>query len=319
MGSDTNKLPRGLICPLVTPLKRGNVLDVPTLDRLIGQAGIGADALLLGDVFWGEGLMLGPETRMEMVGAVLEIVQGKWPVLITITSDTPQATLGLLAEIESFVDQSGYPEKVFWVDYPIHYHSNRGLPQFYEDVARDTAIPLILGNHPGLRQKSNSRVKHKNIRTSVLKRLSENSRIHGLVFTGSLRRSMNYHKAVRHRRDFKFYDGDESAFIKQPSSDGVVAGGANLLPQAWHEITRSCLNQYDVQRQYADHVSHIWETGVMVQEFYELYAKQPAAVLKRMLHVAGVLPNAQTASGTRPTDRAQNRAIEAICRKYDLV
>ncbi len=319
MASVKNKLPRGLICPLVTPLKTGDVLDVAALDRLIRQAGIGADALLVGDVFWGEGLVLSPETRIEIASAILEIVQGQWPVLITITSDTSKATRDLLSKIESYVERSGYLGSVFWVDYPIYYHSNRGLPQFYGAVAEDTAIPLILANHGGLIQRSNSRFKHKNIRTSVLKKLSGASQIQGLIFTGSLKRSMNYHKAVRHRRDFKFYDGEEAAFIKQPSSDGVVAGGANLLPQAWHEITWSCLNRYDVQRQYTDHVSQIWETGVMVQEFYDLYAKKPAAVIKRMLHIAGVLPNAHTASGTRPTDGAQNRAIEAICRKYELV
>ena len=319
MASDTNKLPRGLICPLVTPLKTEDVLDVATLERLISQAGLGADALLLGDVFWGESLVLSPETRIDMASATLEIVQGKWPVLITITSDTPEATLGLLANLESMIERSGYPGYVFWVDYPIHYHSNRGLPQFYEAMARDTAIPIILGNHPGLIQRRKERIKHKNIRTSVLKKLSGIDCIQGLIFGGSLKRSTNYHRAIRHRRGFMFYDGDESAFMKQPSSDGVVAGGANLLPQAWHEITWSCLNRYDVQRQYADHVSQIWETGVMVREFYDLYTKNPPAVLKRLLHVAGVLPNAHTASGTRRTDSSQNQAVEAICRKYDLI
>jgi dihydrodipicolinate synthase/N-acetylneuraminate lyase len=300
-------------------LKTGDVLDVVTLDRLIGQAGIGAEALLVGDVFWGEGLVLCPETRIEMASAVLEIVQGKWPVFITITSDTSKATRDLLAKIESHVERSGYLGSVYWVDYPIYHHSNRGLPQFYEAMARDTAIPILLGNHPGLIQRPHKPIKHKNIRTSVLKRLSGVAQIQGLIFTGSLKRSMNYHKAVRHRRGFKFYDGDEAAFIRQPSSDGVVAGGGNLLPQAWRQITWSCLNRYDVQRQYADHVSQIWETGVMVKEFHDLYAKKPAAVLKRMLHVAGVLPNAHTASGTSSTDRTQNQAIEAICRKYDLI
>ncbi|MCK4390641.1 MAG: dihydrodipicolinate synthase family protein [Desulfobacterales bacterium] len=319
MASDTNKLPRGLICPLVTPLKTGDVLDVATLERLISQAGIGADALLLGDVFWGEGLALSLDTRIEMAMATLEIVQGKWPALITITSDAPETTLGLLAGIESFIERSDYTGSVFWVDYPIYYHSNRGLPQFYEAVARDTAIPLILGNHPGLMQSRKRRIKHKNIRTTVLKKLSGIDRIQGLIFSGSLKRSINYHKAVRHRRSFVFYDGDEAAFMKQPSSDGVVAGGANLLPQAWREITWSCLNRYDVQQQYPDHVSQIWETGVMVREFHDLYAKKPAAVLKRMLHVAGVLPNAHTAAGSPRSDRTQNRAVEAICRKYDLI
>jgi dihydrodipicolinate synthase/N-acetylneuraminate lyase len=319
MASDTNKLPRGLICPLVTPLKTEDVLDVAGLERLVGQAGIGADALLFGDVFWGESLLLSPDTRIEMASAAIEIVKRRWPVLITITSDTSTATLGLVAKIESLIERSGYSGSVFLVDYPIYHHSNRGLPQFYDAMARDTAIPLILGNHPGLIQRRKTRIKHKNIRTSVLKKLSAVDRIQGLIFSGPLKRSINYHKAVRHRCEFKFYDGDEAAFIKQPSSDGVVAGGANLLSQAWHEITWSSLNRYDVQQQYADHVSQIWETGVMVQEFHDLYAKSPAAVLKRMLHVAGVLTSARTASGTRPTDRTQNRAVETICRKYDLM
>ncbi|MBW1859802.1 MAG: dihydrodipicolinate synthase family protein [Deltaproteobacteria bacterium] len=319
MTSETNKLPRGLICPLVTPLKSGDVLDVPALDRLISQAGTGADALLVGDVLWGEGLVLSRETKIEMASAVLEIIQGRWPVLITITSETPGETIGLMAKIESFVERSGYSGSVFWVDYPVTYHSNRGLPQFYEKVARDTATPLILGNNPGLIQTPDKRIKHKNIRTSVLKKLSEIEQIKGLIYTGPLKRSIHYHEALRHRRGFKFYDGDEATFMKRPSSDGVVAGGANLLPQAWHEITWSCLNRYDVQRQYADHVSQIWETGVMAQEFYKLYAKKPVAVLKRMLHVAGVLPNAHAASGTPPTDSADNRAIEAISNKYELL
>lgn len=319
MASDTNKLPRGLVCPLITPLKTGDALDAATLDRLISQAGIGANALLVSDIFCGEALVLSPQTRIEMASTTLEIIQGKWPVLITITSDTPEATLGLLAKVESFVERLGYPGSVFWVDYPIHYYGNRGLPQFYEAMARDTRIPIILGNHPELIQRRNKRIKHKNIRTSVLKKVSQIEKVKGLIFSGSLQRSINYHKAVRHRRDFVFYDGDEGAFIRQPSSDGVVAGGANLLPQAWHDVTWSCLNRYDIQRQYADHVSQIWETGVMVQEFYDLYAKNPAAVLKRMLHVAGVLPNAHTASGTPRTNKAQNRAVEAICKKYDLI
>lgn len=319
MTSETDKLPRGLICPLVTPLKAGDVLDVAALDRLISQAGIGADALLVGDVLWGEGSVLRPEIKMEMASAVLEIIQGRWPVLITITSETPRATIGLMARMESFVERLGYSGSVFWVDYPITYHSNRGLPQFYENLARDTEKFLILGNNPGLIRTPDKRTKHKNVRTAVLKKLSGIEQIKGLIYTGPLKRSIHYHEALRHRRGFKFYDGDEATFIRRPSSDGVVAGGANLLPQAWREITWSSLNRYDVQRQYADHVSQILETGVMAQEFYKLYAKKPAAVLKRMLHVAGVLPNAQTASGTPPTDSAENRAIEAISSKYDLI
>ena len=113
MTSETNRLPRGLICPLVTPLKTGDVLDVAALDRLISRAGSGADALLLGDVLWGEGLVLSPETRIEMTRVILEIIQGRWPVLITVTSETPEATLGLLGKVEAFVERSGYSGSLF--------------------------------------------------------------------------------------------------------------------------------------------------------------------------------------------------------------
>ncbi|NVM23504.1 MAG: hypothetical protein HWN68_17195 [Desulfobacterales bacterium] len=319
MASDTNKPPSGLICPLVTPLKTGDVPDVKVLGRLIDYVGAAADAFLLGDVFWGESLALSPETRIETASAALEIIQGKWPVLITITSHTEKATRDLMACMESFVARAGYIGSLFWVDYPIYYHSNRGLPQLYEAMSADTAIDFVSANHAGLVERRRRPVKHKNIRTGVLKKISRIEKVRGLIFTGSLKRSFDYHKAVRYRKDFRFYDGNEASFIRQPSSNGVVAGGANLLPRAWREITWSCLGRYDVQQNYADHTSRILETGVMLQEFHELYSQNPAAVLKQMLHVAGVLPNAHTASGTRPADKAQNLEVEAICRKYDLI
>jgi len=319
MVADTNQLPRGLVCPLVTPLKRGDQVDLSALDRLIDHAGAGSDALLLGDVFWGEGLALSPQTRLEMVSAALTIIQGKWPVLITITCHSMKATGELLSSMEAVVEGSGYGGKVFWVDYPIYYHSNRGLPQWYMSIPCRTNSPFILGNHAGLVDRRKRPVKHKNIRTSVLKKLSHMDVIQGLIFTGSLKRSINYHRAVRLRRDFKFYDGDEMVFVRRPSSDGLVAAGANLLPDAWREMTGSCLNQYDVQQQYADHTSQVMETGMMLQAFHDIYSQNPAALMKQMLQVAGVLPNAHTALKTPEATQTQKRAVEAICRKYDLV
>jgi len=161
-------------------------------------------------------------------------------------------------------------------------------------------------------------VKHKNIRTSVLKKVSRVDHVLGVIFSGSLKRSMNYRQAVRHRRDFKIFDGDETAFLKQPSADGVVAGGANLLPQAWQGIVRSSLNRYEVQEQYSDHMRQILDTAAMLKAFHALYCVSPAAIMKRMLHVAGVLANAHVASATEPPTADQNLAIEELCKKYDL-
>ncbi len=318
MATDANKMPSGLICPLVTPLKTGDVLDVTALDRLIRHVGAGTDAVLLCDMVWGEGLVLNPDTRLEMTTATLEIIQGKWPVLVTITLQGSKATRNLLARIEDFIDRSGYTGSVFWVDYPVYYHSNRGLPQLYETMTGDTDIGFILGNDSKVVERRRRPVKHKNIRTNVLKKMSEIDEVQGLIFSGSLKRSMNYHKAVRGRRGFGFFDGDEVTFLQQPSANGVVAGGANLLPVAWRDIVWSSLNRYDVQRPYRDHTSQMLKAGVMLQEFYQLYSQNPVAILKRMLHVAGVLPNAHVASATQPCTADQNSAVEALCRKYEV-
>ncbi len=52
-----------------------------------------------------------------------------------------------------------------------------------------------------------------------------------MVFSGCLERSMNYDRAVCDRSDFSFRDGDELSFMTRLSSDGVIAGGANLFRQ----------------------------------------------------------------------------------------
>ena len=318
MAASKEQLATGLICPLVTPLKTGDVVDARALDRLIEHVGAGADALLVNDVFWGEGLALSPESRLEVASAVLEIVQGRWPVYITITSESRKATGALLARTEHFVERSDYRGSVCWVDYPIYYHSNRGLPQWFETMAQESRIGFVLGNHAGLMETRKRSVEHKNIRTSVLKKIARVDNVQGLVFSGSLKRFMNYRKAVRHLAGFKIYDGDEKAFLEQPSADGVVAGGANLLPQAWQGIARSSLNRYDVQQQYPDHTIQILETAGMLRAFHALYSQNPAAMMKRMLHVAGVLPNAHITSATEPTTADQNGAVEEICKEYDL-
>jgi dihydrodipicolinate synthase/N-acetylneuraminate lyase len=303
---------------MVTPLKNGDRLDEAALDRLIEHVGAGADGLLFGDVFWGEGLVLGRDTRLALYTTVLEIVQGRWPVFLTITADQGKEVLHLISHTEDFSERFDYPGRVYWFDYPIYYHSNRGLPQWYASMPQYRGNGLLLANHSGLVQKCKRNVKHKNIRTSVLKKISELEEIRGLVFSGSLKRSMNYHRAVRDRRDFRFYDGDELSFIRRPSSDGVVAGGANLFPKAWRDIVRSCLNPFDAGQEYRGHTSRMLQTAAMVQDFSGLYRDNKAGIMKRMLHVAGILPHAGTGSATVPPTAEQNRSVDCLLGKYGV-
>jgi len=103
MVTDAKGPPRGLICPLVTPLKTGDLIDSSVLERLIRHVGQGADAILLGDMYWGEGLALSFSTRLELFCAALEIIQGKWPIFINITSRNSKETRMLAAHTGQYL------------------------------------------------------------------------------------------------------------------------------------------------------------------------------------------------------------------------
>nr|HID60026.1 dihydrodipicolinate synthase family protein [Desulfobacterales bacterium] len=320
MGSDTKEYrpPKGLICPIITPLTDKKLLDEASLEKLIRHVEPYIDAILLGDISFGEVLFLNSRTREDLIARGFEIIDGRLPILVTITDETAEKTNKNMYRFESIIERSGYTGEIFWVDYPIYYHSNRKLPQFYRELSENTKIPFIIGNDPRLIKNNKIPVRHKNIRTSIMKNLANLESIKGLIFSGTLNRALNYQKGLRDRKDFRFYDGNEGTFLKRPSSSGVVAGGANLLPEAWRKITYSSLNLYDVQREYRDYVRHIWRTGSMLQAIYDLYGKNPGVVMKYILYLAGLIPNSVTASG-ESVGPDEERTIKAVIKEYEIV
>jgi dihydrodipicolinate synthase/N-acetylneuraminate lyase len=318
MESNSQTPPKGLICPLVTPFKKGSGLDISALETLIRHVAPHVSGILLGDLMYGEGQAMEVKTRLALFSCALETIQGKQPVFISVTSQSREETTQILDQTEAFLRRTAYPGPVFWLDDPIYYHSNRGLPQWYESILPNTGFPIVLANRPELVHERKHFAKHKNIRTHVLKRLIDLDQIVGLAFRGSLKRSINYRKAVAGRRDFRFYDADERAFIRQPSAHGVLAGGANLFARAWRSVTDACLNIYDIEFQYTDYRHQMVETADMLETCHALYVHNPPAVVKRMLHIAGILPGDQVASGTPALTTEQHRRIEDFCRKYDL-
>jgi dihydrodipicolinate synthase/N-acetylneuraminate lyase len=185
-------------------------------------------------------------------------------------------------------------ECLFWVDLPLWYHSNRKLPQLYQEWTDRTPIPILLYNHPYLISKLNRSLKRNNIRTAVLKRLSENEQIVGLIQADNLKRTIHYHRAVRARQDFRFYDGDEKSFLNQPSSSGVVSSGANLLPEEWREIVSSSLGlSEDPARSLT-----LLNQSQRLRQLSQALRPNPAKTLKFALHRLGIIPMAQALDET---------------------
>jgi dihydrodipicolinate synthase/N-acetylneuraminate lyase len=179
--------------------------------------------------------------------------------------------------------------RVFWIDAPLYYHSNRGLPELYQDMAQLVKEPFILYNDPKLIQRIGSPLKRNNIRTNILKEIVQINQVQGLIFSGSLDRAHNYQKAVRSRLDFRIYDGDESRFLIHPSLSGVVSMGANLAPEAWKKITDSSLRMNDRQADYPDYLKQIWEIGGYLSHLREVYHVRGARIIKMILADKGII------------------------------
>jgi dihydrodipicolinate synthase/N-acetylneuraminate lyase len=280
--------PKGLLIDLITPLKRGGDIDGRGLGRLLDRVLPFVQAVYLASPLSGEGRNLEAAQREELLDKSIVVTRGRVPVLIWISQGTEEETKTTLFLLKKRIEKRKYTGPVFWVDTPLFYHSNRGLPLHYRNLSIGNKGPYLLHNDPTLIRELARPLKRNNIRTSILKDLAQISSIRGLIFSGSFDRVRNYQKAVRARTDFRIYDGDESRFLTYPSLSGVVSVGANLAPKAWQKITASSLNRSN-DREYPDSLQQIWETGRYLQGLIEIYYPAPVPLVKQTLAGTGTI------------------------------
>ena len=275
--------PRGLIVDLITPLKSSSDIDGRGLGRQLDRVLPHVQALLIAGPHMGEGRNLEPAQREELLEKTLVVVRGRVPVLIWISGETEQETRTTLALLEKRAQKRDDGSQIVWVDTPLYYHSNRGLPALYQSLLSQTERPCLLYNDPELIKALARPFKRNNIRTSILKELVQIPSVCGLIFRGALDRARNYHHVTLSRGDFRLYDGDEFQFLNYPSLSGVVSAGANLVPKAWQKITVSSLNQGADQKAYPDYLHQIWKTGAYLREVREIYHADPIHIIKQVL------------------------------------
>jgi len=286
---EVSSSPRGLIIDLITPLKKSGDIDGRGLGRHLDRVLPHVQAILLCSPYMGEGNHLKPTQREELLEKVIVVVQGQVPILVWISQDTEEKTRETLALLSKRLEIRSYKGSVFWVDTPLYYHSNRGLPEYYRNLSSALKEPFILHNDPELIKYLGRPLKRNNIRTSILKDLAQIDQIQGLIFFGSLDRANNYQKAVRSRNDFRIYDGDESHFLSHPSVSGVISRGANLAPKAWHKITSSSLNWSGDQKDYPDYLKQIWEVGGYLSNLKDIYDNFSVPLIKLILSDMGIM------------------------------
>ena len=300
--------PEGLIIELVTPLTLGGELDAAGLLRLVDRTAAVADALLVGGPEAGEGLALTREVRLNLITQTLNALRGPRPLFFCITGETPEETRELAGAVRKVTDSLKYPGQVFLTDLPLWYHSNRGLPQFYEKLLQETGLPLILLNLPEMVVQRAFLFKHRNLRTHVVKKLADLPMIMGMIYRGEMRRFLNYHLAAVARPTFFFYEADEHRFLTRPGAWGVVSGGAQLYPEAWQRVTQACLHPEDIAEDF-DARHRLWQECSRLTNLAGLYRPAPAPLLKAALVAQGILASDAVAPDTPPPPPPQKQKL----------
>jgi len=299
---ETLSAPRGLIVELITPLTRGGTIDAGALGRLLSRVAPFVQGIFLASPRAGDGTALTPDLRGSLLReTMIALDQNPLPVFMWVTQADEDATRETMETLRDISEQHPYAAGRFWVDTPLYYHSNRGLPDLYRELCPLAGAPILLHNDPVLIKELGKPLKRSNIRTAILKELMAYSELSGMIFSGSLDRAHHYQRACRSRSDFRIYDGDEVQFLDYPSKSGVVSMGANLAPGAWERIVRSSLHLSAHTKDYPDHLQQIWETGRDLRRMQTLYAGAPAAVIKDALAYLGIIEPA-----VKPLDSSES-------------
>lgn len=281
-------LPEGLLIELVTPLTPTGSLDQDSLGRLLARVAPMASALVAGSPGVGEALELPPAVRFELFTALLSLAPPTLPLFFGITGATPEETEDLARQLEELLRERSGDRPVFWLDLPLWWHSNRGLPRAYLNLCRHLNQPLVLMNHPHLIRGKAKPLKHVNIRTAVFKKLTSDPKLTALIYRGEMRRFLHYYAAMAARPEFMLYEADEHRFLTRPGARGLVSAGAQLFPGTWRQVARACLfpeetGELGKQRRL------IWEWSHLLARLEELYQLYPAGLLKVGLHHLGVI------------------------------
>ena len=306
--------PRGLVVELITPLNQDRSIDGRGLGRLLDQVSPLAHALFLASPNIGEGKNLSLDQRLDLLEKVLVVVRGRIPIFFWITREDEKKTTETLLGLKKSLKRRRYEGQVFWVDTPLYYHSNRGLPALYRNLSGMTSKPFILHNVPEFIKSLPKSLKRKNIRTAILKELVSLETIVGLIFLGSLDRAHNYQKACRSRAHFRIYDGDERHFMDHPSMSGVVSSGANLAPGPWQKITESSLRIPADQDNYLEYPHQVWDLGQYLRDLKGIYQQMPVTVIKEILADKGIIGTPTCTFPTKDVEESKRRARELMDR-----
>lgn len=224
---------KGVIPAMVTPFGRDGALDETRL-RAVARALVarGVDGLYLTGST-GEGFLMSPEERRQVVAAVTEEVAGKIPVIVHVGAISVYHSVALAQHAQSCgVDAISSVPPIYWP-----FSADR-IFGYYRDITASTDLPMIaynisLAGAMGF---------------DLIQRLASIRGVRGVKYTAPTHFEIMRMKAEI-GQDFIVYSGaDEMAMSGLAfGADGLIGSFYNIVPEIFQQIT-AAMQAGDVAR-----------------------------------------------------------------------
>jgi 4-hydroxy-tetrahydrodipicolinate synthase len=217
---------RGIVPPMITPLRGRDELDAAGLERLIEHilAGGVSGLFILGTT--GEGPSLAYRLRKDLIQRTCRQVGQRVPVLVGIT-DTAFAES---VNVARWAADAGAHAVVAAPPYYLP-EGQPELQEYLDHLVPEMPLPLFLYNMPALTKVS--------FELSTVRRAMDDPRIIGLKDSSG--NMIYFHQAVgllRHRPDWTLLIGPEEMLADAvfAGGHGGVNGGANAFPRLYVDL-----------------------------------------------------------------------------------
>jgi 2-dehydro-3-deoxy-D-pentonate aldolase len=263
---------KGIIPPMVTPLKENGELDDQGLQRLIEHLISGGvhGIFLLGSN--GEGPSLTYALRKELITKSCNYIDGRVPVLVGITDTSFEGSIDIAVHSK----EAGADAVVIAPPYyfPI---SQDEMIDYLESLVPELPLPFMMYNMPSCTKLQLS--------LKTVQRAKELGAIGIKDSSGDMTYLHELLEKFRNSPEFSIIVGTES-FLPETikhGGDGAVAGGANFFPELFVELyNASVAGNLDKITVLHEMVKKLYDTIYSVGKYPSRYAKGTKCALSVM-------------------------------------
>lgn len=295
---------RGVVTPLITPLRDRDTLDYEGLERLIEHVLAGGvhGLFLLGTT--GEAAAVSSTLRREFIQRVLQSVRGRVPILVGVSDTSVVESLRLAQDAAEFGADAIVVTTPFYL--PLE---QTELTRYIGLLDRESPLPVVLYNMP--------RVTTQWFTADVVRQAMQLDNVIGIKDSSG---DMNYFAELRslisERPDWSLLAGSELllADVVKLGGHGCVGGGSNLWPLLLVDIYHSAL------RQDQDRLDVLQSTLQELGKLYQFgsYAMGAIRGIKCALDIMGIC-SGRMADPFEPCSATQQKAIERQLLKLGLL